>query len=84
MKTKMLVVAAGAAFIIASPAFAKSARHPAPYAATYGALAASSQFVVPRHPHNVYGPGGEYLGRDPDPNVRLQLRREGEWWQGGE
>ena len=34
-------------------------------------------------PHDVFSLDGRYVGRDPDPNVRLQLLRDYESWNGG-
>jgi len=82
MKTKTLLVAAGAALIIASPAFARTASH-VNRGPAFDAFAAGPEFIVPGG-QTVYGPTGEYLGRDPDANVRLQLRLDGEWWNGGD
>ena len=40
-----------------------------------GALAATkSQGVAPSQ--NVYNPSGAYVGSDPDPNIRFELRRD--------
>jgi len=75
MNTKMLVAAAVVATAIASPALAQTTKSP-------------SDFVQSRQQHSanpsydVYV-NGEYVGSDPDPNIRAQLRRghgpEGEW-----
>lgn len=32
--------------------------------------------VSPNDPYTVYDESGQYVGRDPDPNVRLELRRD--------
>ena len=34
-------------------------------------------------PHDVFSYDGEYLGRDPDPNIRLQLLRDYPWNRNG-
>ena len=44
-------------------------------AATAGARNVGVQALSPNDPDTVYE-GGQYVGRDPDPNVRLQLRRD--------
>ena len=66
MKTLLTVLMVSAA--VASPAFARAAiqtdRAAAGYADDYAA-----------NPDSVYS-GGEYRGTDPDPEVRLDLRRE--------
>jgi hypothetical protein len=81
MNAKVIVATAVLATAIASPALAQTA----PRAAYPSELGQS--FGQPRQ-HSV-NPGfdvyenGQYLGSDPDPNIRLQLRRghgpEGEW-----
>jgi hypothetical protein len=47
-----------------------------------GALAATkTQSVAPSQNHqNVYNPTGAYLGTDPDPSIRFELRRD--WGRG--
>jgi hypothetical protein len=74
MNTKMLIAAAVIGTAIASPALAQTSR-------SYSDFDQPRQHSVnPRY--DVYE-GGQYLGSDPDPNIRLQLRRghgnEGEW-----
>lgn len=44
-------------------------------AATPGARGVGAQALSPNDPDTVYE-GGQYVGSDPDPNVRLQLRRD--------
>ena len=68
MNTKMLVAAAMLAAVVASPALAQTAQH------------RQQHSVNPSY--DVYV-NGEYVGSDPDPNIRAQLRQshgpEGEW-----
>ena len=101
---RKLLIAAGFAAIIASPASAQS--YSPGYgtgnvidlpALEHGGFSASgspagayayapantaprdvrnhAQALSPNDPDTVYE-GGQYIGRDPDPNVRLQLRRD--------
>jgi hypothetical protein len=65
---RSLYVAAVAAVIAATPAFAQSPRKP-PYAS-------------PPTSHDVYGATG-WIGRDPDPNVRFEIMRQQNWRKGG-
>ena len=44
-------------------------------AATRNGRNVRAQALSPNDPDTVYE-GGQYVGRDPDPNVRLQLRRD--------
>jgi hypothetical protein len=102
---RKLLIVAGFAAMIASPASAQS--YSPGYgtgnivslpAATHGGFSAAgtpngayayapenatprsmrnvrAQELSPNDPDTVYE-GGQYVGRDPDPNVRLQLRRD--------
>jgi len=57
-----------------------------PYAASYGAYAQSGYYNTPGfydlygrlspYPYSVYDVRGRYVGSDPDPRVRDQLRRD--------
>ena len=68
MNTKMLVAAAVLSIVLASPALAPTTPQP-------------------REPHPVTPSydlylNGQYVGSDPDPNIRLQLQRRpkgGQW-----
>ena len=84
---KMLFATAALAVVIASPAFAASGRHvqAAPYgawqAAPFGAYAQSPQGAYAQSPQGGFvsrdtGLGGDYVGTDPDPNIRLQLLKD--------
>ena len=76
---KMLVATAALAAIIASPALAQTSQtyrapiqHPSQYDQSYGRTEAQPHTASP---YSVYE-GNTYLGADPDPNVRLELRRD--------
>jgi hypothetical protein len=76
---RLLVVTAALAAAIASPALAQSA-HRAPvqqyqsqYDQPFGRFEGRPQSAPSGN--DVYE-AGQYLGRDPDPNVRLELRRD--------
>ena len=91
MNTKMFGAAAALAMVIASPALAQTVGQPAPGARqapdrTFnlvrpgpGQSIVEDQTDGRRHSPNpafdVYV-GGKYVGSDPDPNIRLELRRE--------
>jgi opacity protein-like surface antigen len=84
---KKILLAAAALAVIASPALAKSARQTAPsygqavpfgawQAAPFGAYAQTGPSAfVPSYGNTL---GGDYVGTDPDPNVRLQLLKDAE------
>ena len=67
------------------PPYRAYARVP-PYAAYYGAYAQSEYYRTPGfydlygrlspYPYSVYDVRGRYIGSDPDPRVRDQLRRD--------
>jgi hypothetical protein len=79
---KMLFASAALATVIASPALAQTGSWqpssiPAPFygqTAPFGAYAQQrpSAVVAPYAQHL----GGDYVGRDPDPNVQLQLLKD--------
>jgi hypothetical protein len=80
MKT-MLLAATVLAAAVTTPALAQTRdqwRGPFTYERDYSGSAYG--MTSPRRPmnrsYNVYGPRGEYLGTDPDPTVRDQLRRD--------
>ena len=71
---KRILTAAGLAVVIASPAFAQST----PPRATKPPVISSQVgqgWATPRSPYDVVE-DGIYVGTDPDPNVRLELRRD--------
>jgi hypothetical protein len=82
-KMKKLLLAATALAVIASPALAKSGSRKvvapyaqAPFAWQAGPLGAYAQSPgIAAQPYAVYE-HGRYVGADPDPNVRLMLRRD--------
>ena len=67
------------------PPYRAYARVP-PYAAYYGAYAQSEYYRTPGfydlygrlapYPYSVYSVRGRYIGSDPDPRVRDQMRRD--------
>ena len=83
MNSKMIAATAvlATATAIASPALAQRAVPRATYPSELGRSQPRQQHSV-NPSFDVYE-NGEYLGSDPDPNIRLQLRRghgpEGEW-----
>jgi hypothetical protein len=76
MTTKVITgVALALATVLASPAFAQSARVNDGYRAY-----AQSEFAPARHSPrrswDVYNTNGRYVGTDPDPNVRAMIARD--------
>ena len=82
MKILVLATALLAAAAVAVPAEAASKKKKkatavqAPATYTYGQRVPPSR----QHPHGVYGADGELLGMDPDPNIRLMIRRDPKPW----
>ena len=77
MKTKMLVATAVLAAAIASPALAQTATpRPQTNASQFDQF--NGQAGPTRSTNRSYDvyQNGQYVGSDPDPNIRLQLRRE--------
>ncbi len=78
MKTLLATVALAA--VVASPALAQTTRrappvqqYPSQFDQTYGRSESQPRSGNPSY--DVYE-NGQYLGTDPDPNVRLELRRD--------
>ena len=78
---KTLIATLALAAVIASPALAQTARrapvqqYPSQFDQSYGRAEGQTQRSI--NPNSVYE-GNQYLGADPDPNVRLQLRLDAE------
>jgi hypothetical protein len=66
-----IVVALGV--LIASPAFAQPSLHAVSRSTNHAAVAS-----------DVVSVGGEYIGQDPDANVRNELRRDFSYYLGNE
>jgi hypothetical protein len=78
---KTLIATLALAAMIASPALAQTGRrapvqqHSSQFDQSYGRIEAQPQHAA--NPNSVYE-GNRYLGADPDPNVRLNLRLDAE------
>ena len=76
---KTLVIAAALAAVVASPALAQTAqRHATPqqmYPSQYDQPVGRTEQPRSTNGNTVYD-NNQYLGADPDPNVRLDLRRD--------
>jgi opacity protein-like surface antigen len=81
---KKIIVSAALSALLASPAFAQATpmQTQAPYyssqRAVHGGHAGYAQYgnTRPAYAAGVVIEGNHVLGQDPDPNVRLQLRRD--------
>ena len=80
---KKLMIGAVLAGMLAAPALARPYQrtdmYRAPYAMQNEAYDSRAQAPSPNVPESVYGVGGQFLGNDPDPNVRFELRRDENW-----
>jgi hypothetical protein len=74
---KRLLIVASAALLLAAPAFAQTqgSKAKAPAATTGQSQKAAPKAPAARGPNDVYC-GGQYLGSDPDPTVRMQILRD--------
>jgi hypothetical protein len=71
MNTIRIVVALG--MLVALPAFAQPSRHAVSRAINHAAVAS-----------DVVSVGGQYIGQDPDANVRNELRRDFSYYLGND
>lgn len=75
---KTLVIAAALAAVVASPALAQTAQRratPPMYPSQYDQTVGRTEQPRSTNSNTVYD-NNQYLGADPDPNVRLDLRRD--------
>jgi hypothetical protein len=75
---KTLVIAAALAAAVASPALAQTAQRratPQMYPSQYDQTVGRTEQPRSTNGNTVYD-NNQYLGADPDPNVRLDLRRD--------
>ena len=79
MNKKMVLATAALALLVASPAFAASARKSAAKQDAQSAYAQAPRAAV--SPNPVYSADQEYLGADPDPFIRSQLLRDDKPWE---
>lgn len=82
MKIFLLVATAAVSLALAAPAEAASKKHKK---SVKRAHTGSVYSISARHPgsNDVYV-GGEYIGRDPDPFIRLMMRQHPKPWDGPE
>jgi hypothetical protein len=79
MKTLITAVAVTAA--LATPTFAQTRyqvqpRKPDVDIGSYGSFGTIGPRTIHRSPYSVYSIRGNYIGADPDPRIRDQLRRD--------
>ena len=79
MRIKTLVTAAAVTAAVAAPTLAQTRyqpRKPGIDIGSYGSFGTIGPRTVHRSPYSVYSIRGNYIGADPDPRVRDQLRRD--------
>jgi hypothetical protein len=85
MKALVLVTALAAAVaLIAAPAEAASEKKKKKVSRVQAPVTYQYRDRVPpsrQHPYGVYSADGVLLGMDPDPNIRLQIRRDPKPWE---
>ncbi|HEX3859030.1 MAG TPA: hypothetical protein VHV58_05465 [Pseudolabrys sp.] len=74
---KLLVSSLALALMAVSPAMAATTHHVNRHAA-FESNDATLAYAAQRDP-DVVVVNGQYMGRDPDPNVRLQLMQDAPW-----
>jgi hypothetical protein len=78
---RTLITAAAVTAALATPTFAQTRyqvqpRKPDIDIGSYGSFGTIGPRTVHRSPYSVYSIRGNYIGADPDPRVRDQLRRD--------
>ena len=84
MKILVLATALIVAAAVAAPAEAASNKKKKKVTAVQAPVTHSYRDRVPpsrQHPHGVYGADGELLGMDPDPNIRMMIRKDPKPWE---
>jgi hypothetical protein len=81
MMIRTLITAAAVTAALATPTFAQTRyqvqpRKPDIDIGSYGSFGTIGPRNVHRSPYSVYSIRGNYIGADPDPRVRDQLRRD--------
>ena len=80
MKPPIIVAAVISSVALALPADAAAKKHRKPVVHSQTAVSARPPAV---DSYSVYV-GGEYIGRDPDPNIRAYMRKSPHDWDGPE
>jgi hypothetical protein len=77
---KTLIASIALAAVIATPALAQTRRapHAIPHVSQDAAAARAEVHVRPLNSPNAVYEGNQYIGSDPDANVRLMLRMDAE------
>jgi hypothetical protein len=74
---KLLIAIIAVALAMASPALAQSKKSKKPASpSAYSASVMPGSRYSPNPSWDVFGPGGRYVGSDPDPLVRLEMSKD--------
>ena len=79
MTTRALIAALVVTAALATPSFAQTRYQVPPHKpdlGSYGSYGTLGPRTIHRSPYSVYSIRGNYIGADPDPRVRDQLRRD--------
>jgi len=79
MMIKTLITALVVTGVLATPSLAQHRVHVRPHKpdlSSYGSFGTIGPRTTHRSPYSVYSSRGNYIGADPDPRVRDQLRRD--------
>ena len=77
MMTRTVITVLALTAALAAPSFAQSRELPRkPDLSGYGSFGTNGPRTIHRSPYSVYSTRGNYIGADPDPRVRDQLRRD--------
>jgi hypothetical protein len=79
MMMKTLITAVAVTAALGTPTFAQTryqVQPRKPDIGSYGSFGTKGPRTVHRSPYSVYSIRGNYIGADPDPRVRDQLRRD--------
>jgi hypothetical protein len=77
--TRALIAAVAVTAALATPSFAQTRLQVPPQkpdVGSYGSYGTYGPRTIHRSPYSVYSTRGNYIGADPDPRVRDQLRRD--------
>lgn len=86
---KLIVSLVAVAVAIATPALAAGKKKKAPrYQQSYNQMYYGDHYYGPQNrrgirvdSYDVYSNDGRWVGRDPDPNIRMRLRDEDMWYR---
>jgi hypothetical protein len=76
MMMRTLITAAAVTAALTAPSFAQTRTQVAPHRPDLSGYGSYGTYGPETRSRNVYSDRGVYVGRDPDPRIRQQLRRD--------